>query len=280
MILSSFCFAIMQILIHMTGGEIPLMEQIFFRNIISLIVCFFIIRREKLSLLGGKVHQPLLITRSLFGLLSMVSLFYAAVRANQADITILSKLSPFFITLWAFLFLKEKITRVQLVALLMAFLGAGLIANPTMNIDPVPLLMAFLSAVSASVSHTLLSYFKDKVNGITIVMHFSAVCIAISIPFMILNLVLPDTKELVLLLLLGAFGCLGQFALTYSYRMAAASEISIYNYSGIVFSMLLGYLLLDETISFHSLAGGAAIIIASLLVYRQTANISQYDTEK
>ncbi len=54
MLLSAFLFAVMQILINITGDRIPLMEQVFFRNIVSLIISFVIIKRHGLSMLGEK----------------------------------------------------------------------------------------------------------------------------------------------------------------------------------------------------------------------------------
>ena len=69
------------------------------------------------------------------------------------------------------------------------------------------------------------------------------------------------------LVLIGLFGSLGQIALTYAYRLAPAGEVSIYNYSGILFSMVLGFLCLGETIPATSFMGGALVIAASLLVY-------------
>jgi len=93
---------------------------------LSLTICFIIIQRNGLSIFGERKYQPLLFMRSIFGFLSLVSLFYAASRASQTDVTILSSLSPFLITLLAYLFLKEKIARIQIPALAIAFSGAYL----------------------------------------------------------------------------------------------------------------------------------------------------------
>lgn len=268
MLLSALLFSAMQIVIHITGRHVPLMEQVFFRNIVSLIICFVIIRHNGLSMFGERKYQPLLFTRSVFGLLGLVSLFYAAARASQADITILSKLSPFLITLFAFLFLKEKIARIQVPALIIAFGGAILVANPSFHSNLFPLFLAFLCAIFSSVSYTLLAYFKDKVDAVTVIMHFSTFCSVVSLPFFLLNFSLPSLTDFLLLLLMGTFGGFGQIALTYAYRMAPASEVSIYNYSGILFAMILGYLVLGETVPLTSLAGGALVIFASLLTYR------------
>ncbi len=268
MLLSAFLFAVMQILINITGDRIPLMEQVFFRNIVSLIISFVIIKRHGLSMFGAKKYQPFLFMRSAFGLMGLVSLFYAASRASQADVTILSKLSPFLITIFAFFFLKERIARIQVPALLIAFSGAFLVANPAFHSDVLPLLLAFLCAIFASVSYTLLAYFKDKVDSVTVIMHFSTFCAVVSLPFFVINSTLPSITDFLLLLLMGTFGGFGQIALTYAYRMAPASEVSIYNYSGILFSMVLGYLLLGETVAPNSLFGGALVVFASLLTYR------------
>jgi len=268
MLLSALLFSTMQIIIHITGERIPLMEQVFFRNIVSLVICFVIIRRHGLSMFGERKYQPLLFMRSIFGLLGLVSLFYAASRAAQADVTILSKLSPFLITLFAFLFLKETIAKIQVPALLIAFGGAFLVANPSFHSNVFPLFLAFLCAIFSSVSYTLLAYFKNKVDAITVIMHFSTFCAVVSLPFFIMNMILPSPGDFLLLLLMGTFGGFGQIALTYAYRMAPASEVSIYNYSGILFSMFLGYAILGETVSYTSLLGGALVVAASLLTYR------------
>ncbi len=268
MLLSALLFSTMQVIINITGARIPLMEQVFFRNIVSLVLCFVIIRRHGLSMFGPRKYQPLLFMRSIFGLLGLVSLFYAASRAAQADVTILSKLSPFLITLFAFLFLKEKIARIQIPALLIAFSGAFLVANPSFHSNVLPLFLAFMCAIFSSVSYTLLAYFKDKVDAVTVIMHFSTFCSVVSLPFFALDMTLPSPKDFLLLLLMGTFGGFGQIALTYAYRMAPVSEVSIYNYSGILFSMLLGYVILGETVPYTSLLGGALVVLASLLTYR------------
>jgi drug/metabolite transporter (DMT)-like permease len=268
MLLSAFLFAVMQALVGMTGDAVPLMEQVFFRNIITVIIFFFVIKRQGISLFGTKKDQPLLFMRSGFGLMGIVSLFYAASRASQADVTIMTRLSAFLVTLFAFLFLKEKIAKIQVPALFIAFGGAYLVAHPAFNSNPFPIFVAFLNALFSSVAFTLLAYSKDKVHVMTIIMHFATFCSVVSLPFFVMDMTWPGPYHAFLLFLIGIFGGFGQIALTYSYRMAPASEVSIYNYSGILFSMILGYFMLGETVPGNSLFGGALVVLASLLTYR------------
>ena len=264
---SAFLFSAMQIPISLSGTTIPIMEQVFFRNIVTLILSFILIMRSGGSLFGTKKNQPLLFVRSAFGFLGLITQFYAVAHANQGDVSTMMKLSHFMITLWAAIFLKEKIRKVQVPALLIAFLGAAFVANPAFNSNLFPLFMAFLCAFFSSVSYTLLAYFKNKVDGMTIIMHFSTFCVLACIPFMIFDFVMPTFKELLLLLLIGVFGGFGQIALTYAYRLATAAELSIYNYSGIVFSIILGYVFLGEVLDVTSVIGCALVIIAALITY-------------
>jgi len=82
---------------------------------------------------------------------------------------------------------------------------------------------------------------------------------------MIPNFVVPTFGEFLQLLLIGVFSFGGQIVLTYAYRMAPASEISIYDYTGIVWSALLGIIFLREDIPLTTVLG--ALLITGAAVY-------------
>ena len=106
-------------------------------------------------------------------------------------------------------------------------------------------------------------------------MHFSTFSVVGSLPFMIGNFVVPSLSQLLFLILIGVFGSLGQAFITYAYRYAPASEISIYNYSGILFSLLFGLIVLGEQVKFTSMIGGALIAAASLMVFVYSSRIGK-----
>jgi drug/metabolite transporter (DMT)-like permease len=268
MLLSAFLFSTMQIAIKKSSLSVPLMEQVFFRNIVSLVISFIIITKQKGSYLGSWKHQPLLFLRSSFGFAGLVAMFYAVANANQGDVTTLMKLSPFLIAIWAAIFLKEPIKAPVVISLILAFAGAVFVANPAWTSHLLPLFMALACALFSSVSYTLLAYFKNKVDGMTIIFHFSAFCVLATIPFIYDKFIIPDPVTMLQLILIGVLGGFGQITLTYSYRMAPAAEVSIYNYSGIVFSILLGYVFLGEILSWNSYVGIALVLAGSLVVYR------------
>ena len=84
---SAFLFSAMQIPISLSGTTIPIMEQVFFRNIVTLILSFILIIRSGGSLFGTKKNQPLLFVRSAFGFLGLITQFYAVAHANQGDVS-------------------------------------------------------------------------------------------------------------------------------------------------------------------------------------------------
>lgn len=150
MIVSTFCFAAMSVVVKLSGGRIPLMEQVFVRNAVSLVIAIVLVRKRHVSYFGELRFQPYLFGRSFFGFLGVIALFYASNHAAQADVSILSKMSPFVTTLLAFLFLKEKISKVQIAALIIAFVGAFIVANPSFNSNVWPLVVAFLCALCSA----------------------------------------------------------------------------------------------------------------------------------
>ncbi len=267
MILSAFIFSLMQIFVNLTSGEIPLMEQVFIRNTVSFFVALFICIRAKQPLLGPKKYQPVLFARSFFGYLGVITLFYASSNAFQADVTVINKTSPFIITVLALIFFKEKISKAQVIALITAFAGVFISAGPKFHSSALAMSAALLSAIFSAIAYTCLSYFRGKVDGMTVILHFSAFSIICSIPFLINNFVIPSPQNMLFTLCIGICGSLGQICITYAYRFAPAGEISIYNYTGIIFSMLLGYFVLGENLSSTTLLGSIFVVVGSLIVY-------------
>ena len=62
-------------------------------------------------------------------------------------------------------------------------------------------------------------------------------------------------KQLIYLLFAGIFASLGQFAVTAAYANAPAKEISIFDYSKIIFSGILGYIVFNQKPDTYSLIG-------------------------
>lgn len=266
---SALCFAFMSIAVKRTGGTIPVFEQVFFRNLVIVIVAGAYLLRRHLPLYGPRQYQPAMFGRSILGVLGVLASFLATNTGSQADVSILSRLSPFLITAFSALFLKEKITKIQIPALLLAFGGAFVVANPKFHSNMYPIVMALLCSLASSFSYTLVGYLKGKAHPFSIILHLGTVSVATMVPVMLLTrqFVWPTGQEFFDLLLIGIFGVLGQICLTYAYKLADASEVSIYSNTNILFAAILGRVFFGERIAPNTLVGGGMVLAAMILVY-------------
>lgn len=275
MILSTIAFALMQVAVAKTAPTIPLFEQLFFRNLIATMVAYISIRKFKEKPLGSKENRGLLLIRSITGYLGMITLFYATANASQGDVAIINKMSPFFVTIFSVIFLKEVITKYQVIALLTAFVGALIVSNPQFNSNGFAIFVAFLSAVFSGMSYTSVGMLKGKESPRVIVFFFSLFTTVLTFAGMIFNFVMPTLNEFIWLLLIGFFALIGQITLTHSYVLAKASEVSIFNYLGIIFSMVFGYMFFGQEITLASAMGAVFVIMAGVIVLKGENNLGK-----
>lgn len=267
MLVSVLLFSLMQLFISLTGPEVSVFHQIFFRSLLGMILCIYFIRRDHLPYFGNLKSQPYLLGRSLFGFLGVLFLFYATRHASLADVTIVSKTSPFFTTLVAVLILREKLSPIQIPALVIIFFGGWLVTNPRFDSAFIPLGVALLSAICNGICYPLLRYSKKKEHAMTVIMHFSTFCLVACIPFLLMNFSIPHGMDILYLALIALTGALGQIFLTYAYRLSPASEVSVYEQFSVVCSILLGYYFLHQIPSLRSMVGGVLIVGTSVFVY-------------
>ena len=266
MILSSLSFAFMGLMVRF-ADNIPVFEKVFFRNLFSLFIVLFIVLRNKASLLGKKENQFLLLSRALLGLSGVILYFYAIDNMLLADASMLNKLSPFFVTLFAYLFLKEKISFIQIPGLILVFIGALLIIKPQFNVSMIPALAGFASALCAGSAGILVKVLNKKEDYSTIVFYFSFISVIFVIPFMLFDFVTPNFNQLLGLIGTGVFAALYQLFLTLAYKYSKASDLAIYDYSTIVFSGILGFIFYSEIPDIYSIIGGLFIICSPILIY-------------
>jgi len=265
-LLSSLFFALMAATVKYLG-DMPTAEKIFFRNLVGIFVAFSLVKKSGSSLFGN--NKKLLILRSTFGLLGIAAYFYALANMKLSDAVILNKMSPFFVMIFAALFLKEKITKKQLIALVTAALGAILVIRPGFDSNLIPSLIALMSSLFAGVAYTLVRQLRKTDSAATVVFYFSFFSTIATIPFMLSgSFVIPTALQALALLALGLFAAAAQMFMTNAYRHAEAGELSIYTYANIVFSSIFGLVLFQEIPDFFSVVGAVLIISAGYLNYR------------
>lgn len=272
----SFCF--MSVSVKYIK-DIPVFEKVFFRNSVSLISALILISRSKPAgvsgYLGSWENQKYLFPRAFLGLLGVFLNFYAISNLKLADSQILNRISPVWVSLFALVFLKERLSKTQLISISIALTGSFMVIKPGFNSDFVPAVAGFASSITAGAAYTLLRHLRGKEKPEIIIFYFSLLSLLGSFPFMMLNYVKPSPLELTFLILTGMFASIGQFGLTHAYRYAKASEVSIYTYTGIVFAAIIGFIIWREIPDNLSIAGGILIILSAYLVYKRTISQSR-----
>jgi len=267
MLISAFAFAVTQAFVKL-AGDLPSYEKVFFRNIISLLIAAFICYKNGSILLGKKESMKFLISRSLLGAIGMALYFYSISHLILADAAILNKLSPFFVTIFAVIFLKERISKIQVPSMIIIFLAALLIVKPRFELSILPALAGFSSAIFAGAAYTLVRVLGKKERPETIIFVFSLITTLLMFLMMILGtFTIPSPKQLFFLLSTGVTAAVGQFGLTLAYRLAPANEVAIYNYTSIVFAGILGFIFWRELPDILSLIGSITIVFVSIYLY-------------
>lgn len=270
MSISAFSTALMGATVKYIGNDISTFEKLFFRNLIGVVVILFTLKGQNIKIFGSSNRSRFfIILRCTAGLIGSVLYFYSINQLDLADSTLLNKLSPFFVTLFATLFLKEKLEKKQMLMLIIVLIGALFVIKPKFSFEMLPALSGFMSAVFAGAAYTLLRYLRTMEEPSTLVLWFSTFSMVGMIPPMLMvGFVKPNITQLIVLVLTGIFATIGQIGLAYAYKYALASEVSIYQYLSIMFSLIIGFVIWRELPDIYSVIGGTVIIGVAIYNYK------------
>jgi drug/metabolite transporter (DMT)-like permease len=264
MMLSAASFAVMGAMVK-AAGAIPVHEKVFFRNLVTLVITAGMAWQRRENPFGPTPHLGMLLLRSLAGLAGVTLYFYAIGHLTLADASMLNKVSPFFVTVMAALWLDEAITRRVAFGLVLAFAGALLVMKPALELSPLPAVAGLGSAFFAGLAYTVVRHLRGKVHPRCIVFYFSLVSTVAMIPLLVWTHVVPVGWQWTWLIGTGIFAAGGQVFLTLAYHHAPAGQVSIWSYNHVLFALLIGLVIWGERPDLISLLGGAAIVAAALL---------------
>ncbi len=267
-IISAFCFACMNLFVRLSG-DLPSMQKSFFRNFVAVIFALIILLKNKNSFRWKKGSLPFLFLRSAIGTLGIVCNFYAIDHIPLADASILNKMSPFFVIIFSLIIIKEKLSLLQGAIVFLAFSGALLVIKPSFsNTELLPSALGLFGGMCAGFAYTMVRILGKKgENGSLIVFFFSGFSCITMLPFLIFDFHPMSLFQLLMLLGAGLSAAGGQFSITAAYCHAPAKEISVYDYSQIIFATMLGLFILGEMPDLLSIAGYLIIITAAILMF-------------
>lgn len=265
-VLSALSFTGMNTFVRL-AGDLPTMQKVFFRNFVAMVFAFFAMLKAGDSFKPKKGSVKYLLLRSAAGLAGVFGNFYALDKIELSDASMLNKMSPFFALVFSALFIKEKVKPKQAIAIAVAFIGSLFIIKPTFaNTDLFASLAGFAGGMAAGGAYTCVRWLGIKgENGRLIVLFFSVFSCILTVPYLIFDYHYMTAFQWFSLLMAGLFAAGGQFAITAAYTHAPSREISVYDYSQIIFAAIVGFFVFGDVPDLWSFVG--YIIIVSMAVW-------------
>lgn len=267
LVLSAFFYSLMSLFVRLSG-DLPTFQKSFFRNIIAAVAGFILLIKSG-SLKMKKGNLPSLLGRSIAGTVGVLCNFYAIDHMNISDASILNKLAPFFSILFSIFLLREKAGWKDLLLVGVAFGGALFVVKPSFDVSKsLPAVIGVIGGLSAGLAYTFVRKLgKNGEQSAMIVFFFSTFSCLAMLPLTLLQYQPMSWAQVGFLLLAGVAATGAQFTVTAAYTFAAAKEISVYDYSQVLFAALWGMIFLHECPDYLSIIGYTIIITAAIIKY-------------
>jgi len=264
-------FAVMDAIIKWLTADYPVAQVVALRSWFGLpLLCLFTLHGGGLAAL--RTRRPL-VHIGRFGLVLMLSFgfFWALSQLKLVDAIAITFAAPIFITALSVPLLKETVGLHRWLAIGLGFCGVLIMLRPGMGVFQWAALMVLGTAVVYALLMITTRAFKNTESMAALMLYPQ---LGISLTGIILApffWVTPSPSDLGLFALAGLFGSGGIMCLTNAFRLGPAAVISPFEYSGLIWATLLGFLLWGELPDMITLVGAAIVISSGLyIIYRET----------
>ncbi len=244
-------------------------EVAFFRNVFGLVALTPFFLRNGLTPLKTSVFH-LHGARALINVISMMCFFYAIQITPLAEVASLGFTLPLFVTVYAAIFLKERLRARRLTALGVGLIGALIIVQPwtgQMNIGAYLLLAG--SAIWG-IALLVIRVIGRTDSAVTITAWASILLAVLSFPFALSVWRWPTPEEYAWLALIGCLGTIGALGVSQALRLAETSALMPYDFIKLIWAGLVGFIFFSQVPTVATLVGGAIVFASTLyLTYRE-----------
>ena len=250
----------------LTADDVPTEQMVFLRSIISLALLVPWLVRKGISRIYTQ-RIGLHIARGVLGVTAMMCVFYAWGNLPLAQASLLKQTSPIFITIIAFLWLKESLGNKTILAIISGFIGVALIIDPGAENAHfnVVIFIALAGAMLAGSAKVVVRKMSTTETPGRIVFYFSLIGTLVSFVPAILVWVSLSWIQLAAILGIAMLSTTAQFAITKAFSYAPAGQIGFYTYTSVAFAALFGWLIWNEVLSWQTILGILVIVGAGVL---------------
>lgn len=272
MIMAVAALTTMSMMVKVIGSDYHPAQVSFLRNLVAAAVILpFLLRAGGFGIL--KTRRPgMHIVRGLFGLAGNLLFFYAFQRMPVGDVVVISQAVPLFVTALAVFFLGERVGPRRWAAVSVGFVGVVISTDPTGAFQSTALLAVVATALWAC-TILMIRNLGATESPFTIAFYFMVTGAIVTAAFQPFVWRTPTTEVLLLLLGVGVTGAAGQMLMSYALKLAEASVVSPFNYTGILWGIGFDVILWDVAPTWTTLTGAAVITAAGLYIFRREATV-------
>ncbi|HEV7737259.1 MAG TPA: DMT family transporter [Chlamydiales bacterium] len=266
-LLAYFCLSCAASLVWNFQERFPTIQIIFIQNVVSFFCILPIALRNGWEKLRTN-ELPTHLMRDLFGVTSYFLYFLAIRYLNLLDAAILNNTAPFFVPLFWWMWMYERVEKHVWWSIIIGFIGVAIILNPSKEIFQFGFVFGFFAGIASAIAVIairLLSIKREPISR-TLFYYFSISAI-LSFPFAWAAWVPPNGNEWFLIIGIGVFTAGGQMFLTLAYRYGTAAFLSPLCYSAVIFNGLSSTLIFGMPMTWRSYVGTSLIIIGGTLTY-------------
>lgn len=270
MFISALSFALMSGCVKAVNlGGIPVMEILAARALVSCVLSYADIKRKGISPWGH--NRRLLIARGVVGTMALMCFFYAITVLPLAEVTLLQYLNPVFTSIFALLFIGERIQRSTSVCILLSLIGLVLMVQPpflfgslqtgSQQLPTFGVVAALMGAFGAGAAYVLVRQLNKTEDPSVIIFYFPFIALPVSILLLGDDFVVPnDLDTWLLLLMVGIFTQIGQYCLTVAMKKEKAAKAMAFSYVQVLFSAAIGWVFFSEVPGYTAFIGTLFIV--------------------
>ena len=202
--------------------------------------------------------------------------FFALTQLPLPEAVTIGYAGPIFIVVLSAVVLKEVVRIYRWTAVALGLCGVGIIVAPRLThpgrrvrfdvrLDP-RRLRSLMSAMIAGFASLAVRDLTTTERSATIVFYFSlttSILALLTIPF---GWVMPTPQQAALLIGAGITGGIAQIMLTESFRHAEMSVIAPFEYTSMIFSIMIGYWFFGDIVTWQTLVGGLIVVSAGIFI--------------
>ena len=284
-----FVFSVQDAILKGVSSRYPISEALFLRTIVSVPLILVLI-----AFAGGlrsldTPNRGFLVLRAVIGFGAYIAYYLALAAMPLADAVALFFAVPLIVSAMSGPFLGEPVRPMTWMAILIGVAGVVVMLRPGSGLfQPAALLSLFAALLYAS-QQVMARKVGGRETAAVMAFYQNAVFLAgallaaailpapaegaaqhPSVAFLLRPWLWPAGLDLFLMLSCGVIGAAGTILLTDAYRCAPANVVASFEYTGLIWMPLWGFLFFAEIPAWTTIAGGALIVVAGLIALAST----------